>query len=478
MSSAPTTDSWISRAFAPVDAAALALHRILFGLLLAGGLTRFLWNGWVEILYGKPSFHFRYFGLDFVPVPSPTVITALYVGAIALALMLAAGLWTRLSAALFTLVFAWLELLDVTNYLNHYVLVTLLAGLHVIVPSGRVWSIDAWRAHRAGAPLAETAPAWTLGLLRFQVACVYLFAALAKAQPDWLLHGQPLGIWLASRTETPIIGPFLDLPGAALLFSWAGFLYDLTIPVWLLNRRTRWLAWPVLLGFHGMTAVFFDIGLFPWLMTINSLLFFPADGPRRVLAAGLRLFGRSTRAAIELDPSTTRSSRPRLVLTLLALFAATQVLVPLRGHLYGGDVLWHEQGMRLSWRVMVREKNGAITYRVRRRNDPRGADAHEWLVNPRRYLEWRQLKEMSGQPDLILQLAHHIAEDYRRRGLDVEVRVDALVSLNGRPARRLIDPDRDLTRIRDGLARADWILPAPTEPPLAAGRASSARSGG
>ena len=32
-------------------------------------------------------------------------------------------------------------------------------------------------------------------------------------------------------------------------------------------------------------------------------------------------------------------------------------------------------------------------------------------------------------------------------------------------AQRLIDPVTDLARVEDGLARAEWILPAPSEPP-------------
>ena len=79
---------------------------------------------------------------------------------------------------------------------------------------------------------------------------------------------------------------------------------------------------------------------------------------------------------------------------------------------------------------------------------------------------------------MIVQLAHRIAADYRAAGHhDVEVRVDAFSSLNGRPAARLIDPDVDLARVTDGLARADYILPAPTSPPLAmpTGRLAIAR---
>ena len=69
---------------------------------------------------------------------------------------------------------------------------------------------------------------------------------------------------------------------------------------------------------------------------------------------------------------------------------------------------------------------------------------------------------MAGQPDLILQLAHRIADDYRARGhRDVEVRADVFVSLNGRPAQRLIDPSVDLSREPYRLLGQPWILPAP-----------------
>ena len=72
---------------------------------------------------------------------------------------------------------------------------------------------------------------------------------------------------------------------------------------------------------------------------------------------------------------------------------------------------------------------------------------------------------MSAQPDLIAQLARHIRDDFARRGLGpVQVHADAWASLNGRRARRLIDPDVDLAAVDDGLAPARWILPAPAEP--------------
>jgi hypothetical protein len=145
----------------------------------------------------------------------------------------------------------------------------------------------------------------------------------------------------------------------------------------------------------------------------------------------------------------------------MAGYALVQLLVPLRHYAYPGSVLWNEQGMRWSWKVMVREKNGAVTFWVTL------PDGRRQVVTPRRYLNHLQEREMSSQPDLILQLAHHIARDYASRGYgDVEVRAEAWVSLNGRAASLLIDPNVDLARVNDGLDAATWILPEPEGAPV------------
>ena len=69
---------------------------------------------------------------------------------------------------------------------------------------------------------------------------------------------------------------------------------------------------------------------------------------------------------------------------------------------------------------------------------------------------------MSGQPDLVLQLAHHIARDFESMGHDdVEVRADTLVSLNGRRAAPMIDPDVNLVNVDDGVCGSQrWIAPS------------------
>jgi hypothetical protein len=349
--------------------------------------------------------------------------------------------------------FAWVELIDVTNYLNHYYLYTLLGALLLLMPLGRAWGLD---ARRLG-PLTH-GPAWMVWLVRFQVGVVYTYAGLAKAGSDWLLHGQPLNLWLSARQDFPLIGPLFDEPATALAFAWAGFLHDLLVPWLLLWRRTRVPAYVLLLGFHACTHLLFNIGMFPFIMTIAATVFFDPSWPRRLLQRVRGPMGTSLQMQAWMGPTGTRA---RVLGWGIALYCMFQMLMPLRAHLYGGNVLWHEQGMRWSWRVMVREKNGTVTYRVRT-----GPDARERHMPASIFLTPDQEREMSGQPDMILALAHHIAKAWRSAGHDtVEVRVDAICSLNGRVPARLIDPTVDLARVEDTLTSKDWILPEPPGPP-------------
>ena len=444
----------------PVDSAWLAAFRVLFGLTLLTSTLRFLAYGWIDQLFAVPQFHFKYLGFSWIKVPPAAQLHALFWLLAALCVLVSLGLLFRIAAFGLFIGFTYVQLLDVTTYLNHYYLASLLALLLACSPAGLTWSLDARIRPRIA---RDTAPAAFLYLFRFQVAVVYTFAGLAKAHSDWLFHAQPLRIWLLSRADTPLIGPMLAQDWAAPVMSWAGFLFDTTIACWMMIPRVRPWAYLMVIGFHTTTGLLFPIGMFPVIMVLSALVFFSPSWPRK-LAARLPARHRARFSGMSVPlpgRSPPADRRYRLWLALGAVYCLFQVAFPLRFLAYGGSVRWHEQGMRFSWRVMVREKNGSITFVVR---TPR--TGRTYYVAPHQYLTRLQEREMSSQPDLILQLAHRIRDDYEAKGSGpVEVRADTWVSLNGRAIRRLIDPTVDLSRIDDGLGKADWILPEPTEPP-------------
>ena len=437
----------------PVDIAWLVALRVLFGSVMCVSMIRFLAYGWVDSFFVEPSFHFTYYLFGWVkPLPGP-LMHGLFVLLACAALCMVVGLFFRAAALLFALGFSYLQLIDVTTYLNHYYLASLLSLLLGISPAARACSLDVLRSKRA--PLARVPRLW-LFLLRFQVAVVYSFAGLAKLSVDWLIHAQPLRIWLAARTDMPLLGPLFRSAYTPLFMSWAGFLFDSFVIWFLLWPRSRPYAYLTVLTFHAVTSSLFPIGMFPVIMVLGALVYFPPDWPRRLLA---RLTDR--RAAQAVESAAFSFKLPRAALLLLAFYCLVQVAWPLRFLAYGGDVRWHEQGMRFSWRVMVREKNGSVTFRVRQKQTGR-----LFYVSPELYLTRAQVREMASQPDLILQFAHVLRDDFAARGLGpVSITVDALVAMNGRRMHPLIDPEADLAAISDGLARARWILPAPSERP-------------
>jgi len=197
-------------------------------------------------------------------------------------------------------------------------------------------------------------------------------------------------------------------------------------------------------------------------MMASSLCFLPPAWPRRLPWVG-GWFGAADGGGGRDDPASRPPARRApwrgraVVSALLGAHLALQVLLPLRHLLYPGDVLWTEQGFRFAWHVMLMEKDGVVDLRVHDAKSGRS-----WSVPATAYLTRDQARMTATQPDMILEVAHIAAADFRARGFgDVEVRADAFASLNGRPRARLVDAQVDLARIDDGLSPQAWILPRP-----------------
>ena len=142
------------------------------------------------------------------------------------------------------------------------------------------------------------------------------------------------------------------------------------------------------------------------------------------------------------------------IIAVLHVFVVVQLLVPLRHWLYPGPVRWTEEGHRFSWRMMLRSKRSEIVLRV---TDP--ASGRTWSIDPASDLTPVQLRELETSPDLVLQYVHFHRDRLRRDGVQPVIRVDWRCSLNGRPMRRLADPEVDLAAVERSLCHAAWIMP-------------------
>ncbi|THH41865.1 HTTM domain-containing protein [Neolewinella litorea] len=420
------------------SAAPLVVFRFGFGLIMLLSIIRFWANGWIEKLYLSPDFFFSYRYFEWVK-PLGTWTYALFAVVALAAACIMVGYRYRAAMVVFFLGFTYIELMDKTTYLNHYYFISLLAFLLIWIP------IPPGLAAARGCRVNR----FYIHILRLFVAVVYFYAGLAKLNSDWLLHAQPLAIWLPARYDLPFLGDLLQQRWVHFAFAWGGALYDLAIPFLLLWRRTRVAAFLLVVIFHVLTRVLFPIGMFPYIMIVSALIFFGPELHERILAVLAR--GRSWVAG-------RRSLSARvpvwrlLPITGVLLF---HLLFPFRYVLQPGELFWTEAGYRFSWRVMLMEKAGLATFRVED-----GASDRRAVVDNREFLTAFQEKQMATQPDFLLEFAQFIAREYQNRGfLQPQVYVDSYVALNGRRSQPYVDPELDLTTVSRNTPVQQWLLP-------------------
>ena len=442
-----------SALLAPVSGASLAAFRAAFGVTVFAEVLRYVGYGWVHAYYVEPAVRLTYWGWGWVPSAPPAVIGGVFVALGIAGLTLAVGWRTRASAAAVTVLLGYVFLLEQGRYLNHIYLMVMVAALLALLPAGQAWSLDARR--EKGRWRADV-PAWSVWAVRAYLGIVYVYAAVAKLNWDWLVRGEPIGTWLSPTLATSPVAFVTEIPGWELLVAWGGLAIDgLALP-FLLWRRTRVPMALALVGFHLFNAWAFSIGVFPWLMIAVLPIFFAPDWPER-LWDRMRGEGQGAtdRGVERHGVSRPAFSRPSpLVLTLLAAFFAAQLLLPLRHWLVPGDVAWTDEGHTYSWRMKLRSKHATIaTFDV-------VADGDTTTVWPRDVLTDWQARKMPTRPDLVLQFAHWLADDARARGADrVSVYGHIEVQLNGRPPQRFVDPTVDLAAEPRTLRRKRWIVP-------------------
>ncbi len=432
--------------------APLAVFRFLFGILMAISIIRFWKLGWIESLYIQPKWFFTYYGFEFIK-PLGVWTYFLFIIMFFSAISVALGYKYRLSIILFFLSFTYVELIDKTTYLNHYYFVSILSFLLIFLPANASFSWDAYKNKKKHFTYV---PTWTIDAIKLLIGIVYVYAGLAKLNSDWLLQAQPLATWLPIKSNIPVIGPLLKLHWVHYFLSWSGMLYDICIPFLLLYKPTRKLAFVLVVIFHFLTHILFpSIGMFPLIMTFAVFIFFSAEFHQKIIT-----FVEEKVLKLTIDKKSDSlfiypSSISVFIKVLVLLFFVIQLLLPWRYLAYSGELFWREEGYRFSWRVMLVEKVGYTIFTI---VNPK--DKTQFEIRNEDFLTNFQIKQMSFQPDFILQYAHMLRNHYIKEGIEnPEIYVKSYVTLNARLSKPFINSKVNLAKEEDSFKPKNWILP-------------------
>ncbi|GAB4159388.1 MAG: HTTM domain-containing protein [Winogradskyella sp.] len=429
--------------FKHIDNSGLIVFRIFFGLLCFLESVGAVLTGWVRKTLVEPEFTFSFIGFEWLqPLPGNWMyVYYIIMGLFGLLIMV--GYKYRFSMFMFATMWTATYLMQKSSYNNHYYLLFILSYLMVLLPANRYASLDV----KLNPSLKQISmPAWCKWVFVTQLFILYTYASIAKLYPDWL-DTTVIALLMQGKADYPLIGDLLQQKPIHYIIAYGGILFDgLIIPA-LLFKPTRKFAFFVSIFFHLFNSIVFQIGIFPYLSLAFSLFFFD---PKTVKNIFLKKKPFYTSEEVVIPKYSN------LIIGLFCVYFLVHIALPLRHHFFKDDVLWTEEGHRLSWRMMLRAKSGTASYQVINKETKNAIP-----IKLNDYLTRKQRRGASTKPDMIWQFAQYLKQDFAKKGIAIEVYVRAYVSVNGKHSKQLIDPTVDLANEEwHHFKHHDWILPS------------------
>jgi len=432
--------------FKHIDNSALIVFRVIFGLLCFLESIGAIFTGWVKRTLIDPQFTFSFIGFEWLqPLPGNWMYVY-YVLMGILAFMVMIGYRYRISIIGFTIMWIATYLMQKSSYNNHYYLLCLLSLIMIFLPANKYFSVDAKLNPNS---IRYSMPKWCSLAFILQMFIVYTYASIAKLYPGWL-DTSALEIILKGKQSYFLVGDFLQNKTLHYVLAYGGILFDgLIIPLLFFKSTRKW-AFIVSIFFHLFNSVIFQIGIFPYMSLAISLFFFEPKTIQKLFLKKKFFY----------DANEVKVPKQRiLIIGVLGIYFSTQVLLPLRHYAIKDAVLWTEEGHRLSWRMMLRTKQGFANYKVVNKDS-----GQEIAINLQDYLTHKQIRSASSKPDVIWQFSQYLKKQFKIQGLDVSVFVDARISVNGKPYKSLINDEVDLASTEwNAFKHSDWILPSNEE---------------
>ncbi len=427
--------------FKHIDNSPLIVFRILFGLLLFLESIGAIFTGWVTKTLVEPKFTFNFIGFDFLqPLPGNGMYYYyIIMGVFGFCVMI--GYRYRIAMFSFFIMWSATYLMQKSSYNNHYYLTALLSFLMIFQPANNYLSVD---AKRNPSIKSISVPYWTSLILILQIGLVYFFGGIAKIYPDWL-QAIPAKLFLSSKTSYPLVGEIFKTDWFPYILSYGGLLFDLFIVPLLLFKRTRMFGFCLSLFFHLFNAIIFQVGIFPFLSLAFALFFFEPKTVHRIFLKGKTYY---TENKIRVP------NRRKGFLVFLSIYFIIQLALPLRHWVIKENVLWTEEGHRLSWRMMLRSKSGYQTFVVVDKKTSQKETI--WLNN---YLTEKQRRVIGTKPDMIWQFAQRLKKEYADKDKDVAIYVKGKIRVNGKKYKPLVNDTIDIAAVKWNHFRHNaWLL--------------------
>ena len=437
-------NNWL---FTPIDNSTLLVFRVFFGLLITLEAWGAIATGWVRRTMVEPEFTFNFIGFDFLQVFQGPPMYFYFALMGVFGLMVTIGYKYRWSMLSYTMLWAGAYFMQKTSYNNHYYLLLLLCLIMTLLPAARQFSVDAWLRPETK---KNAMPRWVIVVIILQLWIVYTYAAVAKLYPDWLDSTVPQQL-MDARKDYWGVGGVLQQPWAHWAIAYVGIFFDALIIPALLWKKTRKWAFGISIFFHLFNSVVFRIGIFPYMSLAFSLFFFDSKTIHKLFLKRWKPYFEATKTYLPI-----RSGWHKLGIICFSCYFIIQIALPSRHWFFEDNVLWTEEGHRLSWRMMLRAKSGRLILT--------GEDKvtkERFNINYREQLTPKQAGRIATKPDMIWQLAQRIKTQYASEGRPIAIYANSRIKVNNRSYKKLIDPTVDLGNVPwEHSKHHSWILPS------------------
>ncbi|MGN7439054.1 MAG: HTTM domain-containing protein [Alcanivorax sp.] len=437
--------------FEQKDAASLAFFRIVLGVMLMHDALKIFP---IEMgNYAITEFRPYYYGFGWVQA-NLTLIT-ICVNTLPFAVFcVTIGLFYRIAMPITAIILTYMFLIYPEHYLNHYYMLILFCTLMSFIPANKIWSIDSLIKNKQ-TKNETTVPAWSYWLLKMQTEVILVYAGLVKINWDWL-QLQPLGSWVRlGFFDVPIIGPifFFD-PVVAIGAYGVIILHVFGAPLLFWDKARPW-VFGVYTCFHLTNSALFNIGIFPFMTIGATLLFFNPNWPR----LWIKKLKPTTDKVVKIYEGVRSFSIPKKVFLIFTFtWVAIQIITPIPA-LFSDNLktAWHGHKDLFAWRMMLNDR--AINTAMYVVHIPQRRRIE--FIPLRKYLSARQCTRVAWRPNMSVQFANYLEEEYKQKYAATDVRVHAyiLLAVNFREPALWADPTLNLADYEPKFGIHEWILP-------------------